>query len=685
MEKTWNKLKKTLTPKLYSSSSSRSTSSDPSSSSSRMRLSNCSSSRTSSSTSSSLSSKDKVCAVCLGNMRPGKGQALFTAECSHTFHFNCIVSNVKHGNCICPICRSAWKEMPFHPPGNGARVSPLNPVHDAILPPCMSNQSSPSSEPEHFSDDEPLLRNEISLDPTSSAFPTNQQLVRTRALPEFPAVLATESPSEFSVLVEVQAPTLTEDARELARAPIDLVVVLDVSGSMKGTKLTLLKRAVRFVIHNLGPADRLSIVSFSSRAQRIFPLRRMSELGHESATLAVESLISNGQTNIVEGLKKGARVLEERREKNPVASIILLSDGRDTYITGLDSGSQSPLDRTNSTFRWLSYFSNILPPSICPDSSGAEGEGRLQPIPVHTFGIGADHDATSMHALSDVSGGTFSFIQDANIIQDAFARCIGGLLSVLAQQLRVSLSSLSPGVKITSISSGKYSHEISTNGDSGTIDIGDLYADEEKDFLVQLLVPVLSTAEESGGLNSKTQLLNVECSYKDILSNEDVKVEDFKVHIRRPQSLSDEDKIVCLEVDRQRNRLFVVQGIAEAQLMAEKGNLEGAQTVLENRRLSLLSSASAQAGDGLCKWLEAELKEIKDRMRSQVVYEETGRAYTLSGMSSHSWQRTTTRGDNSNTQIGDGYETTSMTTMVMRSQTVILDIPRPKHTQPKSK
>ncbi|KAG6389754.1 hypothetical protein SASPL_151227 [Salvia splendens] len=37
------------------------------------------------------------------------------------------------------------------------------------------------------------------------------------------------------------------------RAPVDLVTVLDISGSMAGTKLALLKRAMGFVIQNLGP------------------------------------------------------------------------------------------------------------------------------------------------------------------------------------------------------------------------------------------------------------------------------------------------------------------------------------------------------------------------------------------------------------------------------------------------
>uniref|UniRef100_A0A3Q7FHT9 RING-type domain-containing protein n=1 Tax=Solanum lycopersicum TaxID=4081 RepID=A0A3Q7FHT9_SOLLC len=54
----------------------------------------------------------ETCVICLGSIKAEKGKAIFTAECMHSFHFSCIGENVKHGNLICPICRSKWKEIP---------------------------------------------------------------------------------------------------------------------------------------------------------------------------------------------------------------------------------------------------------------------------------------------------------------------------------------------------------------------------------------------------------------------------------------------------------------------------------------------------------------------------------------------------------------------------------------------
>lgn len=624
-------------------------------------------------------SLQKTCPICLGSLRRGQGVAIFTAECSHSFHFCCIAANVQHGNRICPICRCEWKDVPFQAPGSvidarrnnmaRARVSPFNAApEDAGAPGARRNVPTTfqlPAEPEQFTDDE-----QVSVNSIGHASPSRAQALAVKAFPEFGAVAAAECPPKFAVLLRVCAPSLPNDAD---RAPIDLVTVLDVSGSMS-SKLPLLKRAVHFIIQNLGSADRLSIVIFSSVARRIFPLQRMTDSGRENAIRAINTLSSNGGTNIVEGLKKGVRVLEERRERNPVASIILLSDGQDTHNVLRNSYTQDEASSIPSNE--LAYL-NLLPSSICL----SKREAGQPTFPVHTFGFGLEHDSEAMHAIADASGGTFSFIETLSILQDAFARCIGGLLSVVSQDVKLTIRSKSAGVRIGSIPSGRYNSEVLDEGQQAVIDIGNLYADEEKEFMVYLSIPVSSAEGEQRP--ECTALLDVFCTHKDSASMEIHQVEGEKVEIRRPEVLSTADKKVNLQVDRQRSRLLVAETIADAQRMAEVGDLESAQALLAERRSGLLSSAAAQAGDVLCNWLEAELREIRERMASMDLYERTGRAYLLSGLSSHSWQRATTRGDTTQILATNGdrghsgsidstrsYETPWMTTMVTRSQTL---------------
>ncbi|KAK9937056.1 hypothetical protein M0R45_013873 [Rubus argutus] len=586
--------------------------------------------------SSPTASDQNNCGICLSSMAVGLGKAIFTAECSHSFHYSCIANNVQHGNLCCPICRAIWNKdnVPFqqnnsttfpqisNSGGNPPSITfsfqrqqqPLNTYpHLQYQPPRWNypsfqfgQQPQAFPEPSSFSDDEPLL----SISPTQSSAP---QDITITTQTETLAISAAESPPSFPVLVSICAPSL-QDLDGHGRTPIDLVTVLDVSGSMTGLKLDLVKRAVKFVIQNLGPSDRLSIVSFSTTARRVFPLRRMSVEGRESAVRAVDSLRPENMTNIVAGLEVGTRVLEGRRERNPVASIMLLSDGMDSYC-------HSP-----------SQLLSNLPALI--SSSDMQHE-----IPVHTFGFGHDHDANIMHAISDASGGTFSFIESVGMIQDSFALCIGGLLSVVAQEVRLTVRSASHGVKIVAIPSGRYVRNIFDEGLQGVVDVGNLYAEEEKQFLVYLLVP------QSPASDTKTPLLDVLCVYRDLASKQLIQVVGERVEIARPEVCSPADQVVSLEVDRQRNRVSVAEAIAEAQGLAEMGNLEGARAILTQRRETLLATPAARAGDGLSSLLETELREITDRMATMDLYAQTGRAHALSGMSSHSLQRATTRGD----------------------------------------
>ncbi|KAL3838252.1 hypothetical protein ACJIZ3_022843 [Penstemon smallii] len=607
----------------------------------------------------SAENSTQICAICLGSVETGQGQAIFTAECSHSFHFGCIQNNVTQGNYICPVCRAKWNDVPFAVPKFIPIATPRRPVIRPVFEP----------EPLQFSDDEPLP-SAASDQASSTASSSGLENVTIKGIPERPSVAASESVTNFAVLVRLKAPSLSEDARQNQRAPIDLVLVLDVSGSMHGAKLALLKRAVNFVIDNLGSLDRISLVSFASHASRILSLRRMTEHGREDAKRAVNFLAASGSTNIVEGLKKGVQVLEERRYKNPVGSIIFLSDGQDTDN---HRGSQS---WTLSNQRQPPSYVNLLPASICPGDRGTETEGQGQTFPVHAFGFGTDHDPITMHAISDSSGGTFSFIESYEMVQDAFASCIGGLLSVTTQELRLIIKSASNGVDVKSIPSGRYASEISKEGSQGMISVGDLYAEEEKEFLIYVTVPILREESEL-----KTSLLDIMCSYRDVVSKEMVNIECDLVEILRPKMLSLSDMMVNLEVDRQRNRLSAAESIAEAQQMAETGNLSGAQALLSERRSTILASEAGQKGDDLSMLLEAEMNEAGKRMGSRRMYERSGRAYALSSISSHANQRHTTKGNIIPTpayrKVNSGgagapslgaYTTQSMANMVLKSQ-----------------
>ncbi|TVU48416.1 hypothetical protein EJB05_08052, partial [Eragrostis curvula] len=268
------------------------------------------------------------CAICLSSMGAGGGQAIFTAECSHTFHFRCIATNVAHGRLVCPLCNARWRELPFE---RSAQALPT--VPRALL------QQQPPRLPVHFVQPPPhpvateVFDDDEQVEPPSerqsqqqaAAASAGTLVVNTHT--EYSAIARTSSRDDFAVLVHVKAPGITDAvaaAGDAPRAPLDLVTVLDVSDSMSGEKLVLLKQAMGFLIDNLGPNDRLSVVSFSSWARRVTRLLRMSDTGKGLAMSGVESLVACGGTNIAEGLRTAAKVLDERRYRN--------ADGRSASV-----------------------------------------------------------------------------------------------------------------------------------------------------------------------------------------------------------------------------------------------------------------------------------------------------------------------------------------------------------------
>lgn len=630
-----------------------------------------------------------TCAICLETMKPGHGHAIFTAECSHAFHFPCIASNVRHGNLICPVCRATWNEVPWQGPTgvhknetkaveNGEtsgqssnprprvmtarqqealrnaeeeqrRMEPVLRILDESIASFRGDGQQNSPEPGSYDDDEPLCtnftpNNEEKDRGTSCMHGIRSTNIEIALHPEVEAVAAANT-CNLTVLVHLKAAqrtvqnteTTSSDLTSRGRAAIDLVTVLDVSGSMSGTKLTLLKRAMAFVISNLSPGDRLSIVVFSSTARRVLPLRRMCPDGQRSARRVIDRLVCTGGTNISEGLKKGAKVLEDRREKNPVASIMLLSDGQNTYCLTPRSATER-----RAPIRQPSQY----------------GHGQN---PVHAFGFGVDHDAATMHRISEESGGTFSFIQAESLVQDAFAQCLGGLLSVVAQDVQLTILRQSDGVELRNMHAGSYQTDILSDGIHGTVKLGDLYADEDRHVLVDIKIP--STKDFS------MNLIAINSTYRDPVSQQVMQTERQVLSISRPDAVHDRAAAFPnLEVERQKNRLRAAKAIAEARSLADRSKISEAQQVLQSAKAALSGTR-----DDLCKELEAELTEIQSRMINRQTYERSGRAYVLSAQNSHMRQRATTRGESIDSSFSREYQTPSMLNMITRSQSISMD------------
>ena len=57
------------------------------------------------------------------------------------------------------------------------------------------------------------------------------------------------------------------------RANVDIICVIDISGSMFGQKIALVRDTMRYVVEMLSPQDRLSIVVYNNQGIRLCPFK----------------------------------------------------------------------------------------------------------------------------------------------------------------------------------------------------------------------------------------------------------------------------------------------------------------------------------------------------------------------------------------------------------------------------
>jgi hypothetical protein len=189
-------------------------------------------------------------------------------------------------------------------------------------------------------------------------------------------------------------------------------------------------------------------------------------------------------------------------------------------------------------------------------------------------------------------------------------------------------------VRVLGIKSGRYENCVDADRRAASVDVGELYSDEERHFLVFVRLPPAGVTEEV------TQLIKVRCSYRDAVRgcSEDGAGDDTMV-LRPSFEVPDGDVELSMEVEWERIRVTATENMAAARAAAERGEHAEAADILENGQEGVRSSAPGMAGDPTCATLEDELSDLAALVASRREYEQTGRAAMLAGMSSHRQQR----------------------------------------------
>jgi uncharacterized protein YegL len=159
---------------------------------------------------------------------------------------------------------------------------------------------------------------------------------------------------------------------DAARLPVDMVLVLDVSGSMSGLKIAQLRDAADQVVRAMESDDTLHLVIFSSSASSPWSgMRAMDAAGRAAAEREIDALLAGGGTNIEAALKEGFAPIADLRSETRLPLVAFLTDGQPT----VGATSHEAL---------LGLASRL-------DANGA---------PVYTVAFGADADYGLLHALA---------------------------------------------------------------------------------------------------------------------------------------------------------------------------------------------------------------------------------------------------------------------------------------------
>jgi Ca-activated chloride channel family protein len=124
----------------------------------------------------------------------------------------------------------------------------------------------------------------------------------------------------FTLMLEPPA-----DLAAAPRAPMELVFVLDCSGSMSGAPLQIAKQAADRALRRLGPDDTFQIVQFSTNASQLGP--RPLPATDENLAIGLSylhSLQSEGGTMMIEGIKAALDFPHDPRRLRVVS---LMTDG----------------------------------------------------------------------------------------------------------------------------------------------------------------------------------------------------------------------------------------------------------------------------------------------------------------------------------------------------------------------
>jgi len=343
------------------------------------------------------------------------------------------------------------------------------------------------------------------------------------------------------------------------RKPLSLGVAIDLSQSMGADrKLEDAKDGLAKLVDHLTDEDTLAIVAFSTSVWPILEPTRMTQAVKDRVKGEIAAMHIHSWTNLsgatletYEQMKHAAKA----KVKEAVSRALLFTDGCPT------AGEQ----RTPE----LVEIAKTRP----EDSS------------LICFGYGTDYNAELMTAMARAAGGDAYHIKNADEFGPTLGRVLGGLLSCVAQKVKLSLK-VKPDVKILEVLND-FDVKGSDDKTEAVITVDDVYSQEKRTVLLRLELPAMDKMERPFTLGTAS------IEYQDLVAKEPRSAE---VALKVQYVKEDEaDKTSDVEVAEKIALLNAAKAQEEAIKLAKMGHYDQAKGVLRTASLGLQDVGTAFA------------------------------------------------------------------------------------------
>ena len=261
--------------------------------------------------------------------------------------------------------------------------------------------------------------------------------------------------------------------------PLNLSIVIDHSGSMKGQRERNALDAAAGMIRRLRDGDTISVVSYDAQARVVIPATTLSSLTRERL---IEDMLDgvgslpSGNTCISCGIDLGMRTLGGRRAG--INRMLLLSDGE------ANRGIQ--------------------------DANGIRvlaRQARNRGVTISSIGVDVDYNERLMSAVAREANGRHYFSETGANLDQIFDQEFDSLVTAVAKQAKLVVE-LAPGVRAAEVFDRSYN----LVDRRVIVPLGTFAANEDKTFLMRLDV-----GESPEGARP---IASVSLSYDDLVSGQ---------------------------------------------------------------------------------------------------------------------------------------------------------------------